>query len=132
MARIIVTGTTAVLKSEYDLQTLKRVEKYKPETLILRDSNGEPTFRVATRDYGGGSANHNGVCFADSSVTDNKAVISYNVASDGEAAEDIKAAIKDKLGIAVQNLSKIEERIESALASIEKDNAEIDTFIQYV
>lgn len=129
MANIKVAGNVAVIESAVSLDTLKRIEKYRPKALQLFDDAKEPYFAVATS-KGDGSVSRYGVSFGQASFGEGRnAVVAIDIP---EGVEDAKAWIEDRIGTAILNLNKVEAQLGDACAEIDVELAAIRDHITVV
>ena len=123
MANIKVAGNVAVIESAVSLDTLKRIEKYRPKALQLFDDAKEPYFAVAT-------SKRYGVSFGQASFGEGRnAVVAIDIP---EGVEDAKAWIEDRIGTAILNLNKVEAQLGDACAEIDVELAAIRDHITVV
>lgn len=103
--------------SAYDIETLKKVKKFRPEALVLYKGEGkekEPVCAIGVS--GSASANEMGVTFAKNSVTTPKvATMSIELPNGKTTVEEINEFVREKLGLAIVNCTKIEEQIAEAM-----------------
>ena len=64
MSKIIITGSAIVLKSGLELDTLKKLAKYKPGAMEARDEKDRLVFKVAIAGEGEGSVSEKAIYFA--------------------------------------------------------------------
>ena len=87
MAKIIIAGNVFVVTSSHSLESIKLLEKYRPDALILKDDKGEPVFKVGTGTNA--SINKNGVCFNAATHDDQKlACMTFPIPPDTEDAKN--------------------------------------------
>lgn len=128
MAKIKVTGAAAVVKSDVKLEDYRKVEKYRPEKLVLRDEDDEPVFSVKTG-HGMGSIGKYGAVFGD--ITDGEEKFATITLVENEGfGEDAKAAVTEKVGVAILNLNKIEEAVPAVVQEIDAELATIAASIE--
>lgn len=129
--KAIVKFNNLFITSEYDIDTLKKVKKFRPDALTLYKGEGkekEPVCAILISKTA--SANENGICFAKDSVTTPKvAAMSMELPSDLDTADKINEWVRDKLGLAIVNCTKIEEQIANALNEIATDEAAMNAAI---
>lgn len=123
--KAIVKFNNLFITSEYDIETLKKVKKFRPEAMTLYKGEGkekEPVCAIMISKTA--SANQNGVCFAKDSVTAPKvATMAMELPTDLSTADKINEWVRDQLGLAIVNCTKIEEQIATALTEIANDEA---------
>lgn len=124
-AHVDVSGASAVVVSDVNLDDWKRVEKYAPEALkIVEEETGDTLFRVMTGPMGG-SMNENGVVFG-TYTNSGKATVTILL---DEEVEDKIQALKDTIGSALLDLNEIEKDIPTILTDIAEKEAEIEKLI---
>ena len=125
MAKITIAGDAVVVTSSVKLEDYQKIAKYRPEALTLLggEDGKEPIFGVAIVKEGSGNINQYGVEFSSSTRNDEKLACLTMVYSG--TAGDIKEAVADRIGVAILNLSKLEEKVPAVLAEIEAEKAAI-------
>ena len=117
--------------SAYDIETLKKVKKFRPEALVLYKGEGkekEPVCAIGVSRNA--SANAMGVTFAKDSVTSPKvATMSIELPAGLTDATKINAWVRDILGLAIVNCNKIEDQIAAAMTEINADEAAMNAAI---
>lgn len=123
MAKVTVVGNAAVITSSVKLEDIKRVEKYRPEALILLSEDGkEPIFRVGTASGNGGISKY-GVEFAEESRdSEKRAVITLGFEAN---TDDLKKSIVEAIGSSLIKLNKVEENIASVLGEITNEEQKL-------
>lgn len=119
------------ITSAYDIKTLEKVAKFRPDALDLYKGEGkekEVVCSIAVSKKA--SANDLGITFAKNSATaPYVATMSIDLPDDANTTEKINAFVRDKLGLAIVNCLKIEEQIATALTEIASDEAAMDAVI---
>ena len=123
-AHVDISGASAVLVSDIDLEDWKRVEKYQPEALKIVDEDGNTLFRVMTGTVGG-SADNKGVCFG-TYTNSGKATVTTILE---EKATDKVAAVAEVMGNGLLDLNEIEATIPGILEDIAAKEAQIAELI---
>lgn len=117
MAKFVLAGHSCNLISGVKMEDYRKVERFAPEVLTLKDEEGNPVFKVTTNHSGEGTFSEFGVEF--SSAPDMKgypiAVLNVRGADD---IEELKTVIAEEFGMVVTNLAKIEALIPQALEEI--------------
>lgn len=116
MANIKIVGNAAVLTSALKREEIATVHKYRPEALVLKDEEGTPYFRVGFT-TGKGSVSKYGVEFDGVSHDDLKLALITLCVDCGED-EDIREIVADALGVALNNLNKVEAQVAPMLEEI--------------
>lgn len=135
MAKILVAGHSAVITSSVKLEDIKKVSKYDPDKLTLKDEEGEIQFAVGiakakadTVDWG--SISQYGVEFAPYADANGYAVVTATIDPEVIGERDIKDILADKLGGAVLKLEKVEAGIAPAIVAIDAEINVIKSHIQ--
>ena len=123
-AHVDISGASAVLVSDVDLEDWKRVEKYQPENLKIVDEDGNTLFRVMTGSVSG-SADNKGVCFG-TYTNSGKATVTTILE---ENATDKVAAVAEVMGNGLLSLNEIEAGIPAVLDEIAAKEARIAELI---
>jgi hypothetical protein len=126
MAKFKVVGDAAVLISDISVETLEKLETFRPEALQLLDEDKEPIFAIATGPHG--HMGSFGVCF-DSKTPTNKAQLTLNLPVNMTNAEK-KEYIKTKFGLALLKLNKLEANIQADAASLAADFDSVERSIE--
>lgn len=119
MAKILIAGNAVVVTSRYTLADLKKVAKYRPEYLRLKNANDENVFAVFVGNNGNGFINNYGVMFTDETRDDRKLATLTMAVADGEGIDDIRQYVVDTIGTGLVHLREIEENLDFALAEID-------------
>lgn len=128
MAKIKVSGAAAVVVSDVRLEDYQKVEKYRPERLVLKDEDGSPYFKVNIG-TGVGSIGKYGATFGD--VTDGAAKhATITIIADNGFGEDAKATVTEKVGVSILNLNKIEGQMPEVIREIDAELANIAASIE--
>ena len=124
MANIIIAGDAAVVKSTMKLEDIKTIEKYRPKELILKggEDGKEPIFAIGTTS-GTGNINSVGASFGSETRDDDKLACITLIISG--ATGDVKDWVADRLGAAIINLNKLEQKLPAVLAEIAAEKAEV-------
>ena len=131
MSKIKVAGDAVVITSSMKLDDLKTIEKYRPESLILKGGadNKEPIFAITTKGRYG-NINSNGATFASES-RDGEKLATITMCVD-EFEGDIKEFIADNLGLAKSRLDALEETLPEVLSAIIEERTTIMDSIEVV
>lgn len=127
MARIIVAGNSIIVESGYTLEDLKKIERYSPSSLELRNEiSGAGIFKVGTTN-GNGTIGTYGASFGCESRTGSgKALITMEIPQsvpNNEAA--IQQYIEETVGVALLRLNSVERGLDDVLRGIEIKRSEI-------
>lgn len=129
--KAIVKYNNLFITSEYDMATLKKVNKFRPEALVLYKGEDKDKTVACMMGIGDeGSASPFGIIFAKDSVTaPNVATVTIALDSKLKTTDDINAWVRDQLGLAIVNCTKIEAQIANAMTEIAADEAAMNSAI---
>ena len=128
-AKIKVVGGVAVIESDAKLETIKKLQKYRPDSLRLFEGTGkdkEEVFAICAAPKGNGSINIYGASFGTATTTDGKATITLMIP---EGTGDAKEWVKETVGVAILNLNKVESQFTGAIEEIDTELAAIEANI---
>ena len=129
--KAIVKFNNLFITSAYNVETLKKVAKFRPDALVLYKGEGkekEPVCAIGVSKNA--SANAMGVTFAKDSVTNPKvATMNIELPVGLTDATKINEWVRDMLGLAIVNCNKIEDQIAAAMTEIAADEAAMDAAI---
>lgn len=123
-AKIKIAGRACVVESQFALDKIALLQKFRPKALSLFEGEGackSEVFKVGTG-KGNGSINAFGASFGSGETADNKAVITMMIP---ESVTDPKKWAEDTIGVAILNLNKVEEQFEAALAEVEAEQKSV-------
>ena len=120
MAKIIIAGEAVVITSALKLEDIRKVEKYRPDALVLKggEDGKEPIFRVGVCN-GTGKINKYGAEFG-SETHDEEKFATITLVINGLEG-DIREAVAESIGTAILNLNKLEETIPAVIAEIDAE-----------
>lgn len=126
-ANVKIVGSACVVTSSVKLEDYKLVEKYRPEALKLYDEDNEHEviFAVSTTENEAGSIDKYGAEFGPVASSEGYATITMLIVP----GDDTREVVKEKMGVGLLRLNKIEEGIAAALESIREEDAMIEQFI---
>lgn len=120
MAKITIAGDAMVITSSMTLEEIKKLEKYSPKSLVLKekeDGKEVEVFRVGSTD-GCGVINQYGASFGSASHDEKAlATITMGIPKD---TEDARSYAAEKVGAALMNLNQIEEGSALALKIVDE------------
>ena len=121
MAKIVIAGDAVVVTSAMKLEDIKTIEKYRPKELVLKggEDGKEPIFGVGTT-HGAGNINAVGASFGSETRDDDK-LACITLFLDGV----VKDWVADRLGAAIINLNKLEEKLPTVLEEIAAEKATV-------
>lgn len=124
MAKVIIAGDAVVVKSTLKLEEIQTVEKYRPNELVLKggEDGKEPIFAVGTT-TGVGNINEFGASFGSASHDDEK-LATITLSATGITG-DVKEWVADRIGGALVNLRKLEEKLPEVLEAIAAERTAI-------
>ena len=117
--------------SAYDIETLKKVKKFRPNALNLYEGEVKEKTCVCTIDVGDhDSIGKYGICFAADAVTGDKvAALSRPVPANLKDAAAIHEWVNEEFGLVIVKCKKVEEQIAAALTEIATDEASMNEAI---
>ncbi len=123
MANVLVAGHSAIITSSLSVEEIKKVQKYQPDALTLKDEEGEPIFKIGFAAHGTGDVSKFGVEFDAAPGVNGKAVVTMAFCPGDGNEDEVKTALAEIIGAAMVNLSKIEAAVPGILESV---NAKIE------
>ena len=117
MAKFVVAGHTCILVSGVKMEDIRKVERFAPEILTLKDEDGNPVFKVTTDHCGEGTFSEFGVEFSCTPDMNGYPIATLNVRG-ADDVEELKTIIAEEFGMVVTNLAKVEALIPQALEEI--------------
>lgn len=129
--KAIVKFNNLFITSKFDVATLKKVAKFRPEALNLTKGEGKEKTTVCVLGVGDkASYSPYGIVFSKDSVTaPNVATLAVELPASLKTTADINEWVRDKLGLAIVNCEKIEAQVDAAMAEIVADEAAMDAAI---
>lgn len=123
MSKIIITGSAIVLKSGLTLANLKKLSKYKPDAMEMRDEKDRLVFKVAIAGEGEGSISEKAVYFAPQTHdAEGLATVTMSIPA---SVSDAKEYAADLLGRVYLNLADLERVMASASTSVDTAKAQM-------
>lgn len=120
--------TTMVLKSDVQLELLKKLARTNPDALRIVDENGNPKFSACVAKCGSGRINSIGAEFAPETGEDGLAKITIDL----PACESVGDYIADTYGRAITNLQAVEAQISEAVEAMGVQRAAINDMISII
>ena len=111
MAKILVAGDAVIITSSVALEDIKTVKKYRPKALVLMggEDGKEKVFAMDWTKGSGGintfSASFNG------ETRDDAKLATITMALPEGFSGDVEEFVKEKIGVGIINLNKLEEKI---------------------
>lgn len=125
-----VKSNILFITSDYSIDDLKKVAKYRPDAMKLVEGEGDEKHTVAAICVGTkSSVAPNGIVFAPVGGTTGKAVVTMELPTDCDSEDEVRNYIHEKVGMTVINGTKIEAQVADALASIDADFTAMDEAI---
>ena len=108
-----------VITSSLKLEDIEKVEKFRPDSLILRggEDGKEPVFRVGASKKTGGAINKYGVTFA-SEAKDGSGLATLTLFLPKDIP-DVKESLVDTYGDVFDNLAVLEEKMPDIIKDID-------------
>lgn len=125
MAKIVIAGDAVVVTSSLKLEDIRTIAKYRPKELVLKggEDGKEPIFAIGVTD-GCGNINEVGASFG-RETHDEEKLASITMCTGAGTTGDIKEWVADRIGGAIINLNKLEEKLPAVLEEIEAEKAEV-------
>ena len=129
--KAIVKFNNLFITSKFNMATLKKVAKFRPEALNLTKGEGKEKTTVCVLSTGDkASYSPYGLVFAKDSVTaPNVATMAVELPSTLKTTDDINEWVRDKFGLSIVNCEKIEAQIDAAMTEIDADEAAMNAAI---
>lgn len=124
----------AVIALDCKVEDIEKVETYAPEAMILKDEDGNQTFKLIVDccPYGvnlGGIADF----MASFSIVGDKVLCWFGLPSDSvESKESKEEYIKKNYGVTLNNIIEVETQIKSVIANINHKIEEVGENIQHL
>lgn len=124
MAKIKVVGEAAVIISEVKLDDIKKIARYRPCALALKDDTEKKNtiFQVGVSSDRMGDICAFGAFFGAADADGFATITVAPLALDGE---DVKEAVAEKIGPAILLLNKLEETLPDVIEEIDGEHADI-------
>ena len=123
---VTITGDSFTVISNLDVEQIKKVEKYQPSALVLRDKDNNDLFALDYNNKSMGCIGTYGVIY--STCVGKKAAFTNLLPSElSDTAK--KERVTDLIASALQNLDLVEKQIAVACGTVDKLIAEIATKI---
>lgn len=128
MTKITIHGDALVLTSGLKLETLRKIKKYRPDAMILRDKEKNPIFSI---DVGSkaASANKNGIVFVSASHDENGYATYTEMIPTGMSSTEAENYAEDKFGAIILKMNVLEEALGASLTEIEAEIASVQAAI---
>ncbi len=127
-AAVKIVGGACVVESDYTLDQLKTLEKFRPNSLALFENKGqqkEMIFKVGTT-KGNGSICECGVSFGET-PSNGHAAVTLMIP---EGTQDAKKWAEERIGVSILRLKKVEEGLDDAVADVAQEQAAVAAAIQ--
>lgn len=133
MAKIVIAGNAAVIKSTLKLEDIALVEKYRPNELTLKggEDGKEPIFTLGVAAEGCGNVGTYGASF-DCETRDDEKLACTTMMITGSPAGDIADWIVEELGGAMTNLGKLEARLPDVIREIHEEQTAVKANISVI
>lgn len=129
--KAIVKFNNLFITSAYDVATLAKVAKFRPDALSLTKGEGKEKTVLCMMGVGKkASYSPFGIVFEKDSVTAPKvATLTVELPESLKTTADINAWVRDNLGLAIVNCEKIEAQVAAAMTEIAADEAAMNAAI---
>lgn len=120
MANIKILGNIFAITSTFKLEDLKRIKRFRPEALTLKDENGEPVFEVGVCSAGGFGAS----CVVFCCETQDEARLACVTAELPKIPEgkNVREFLADEVGGILAKLNKLEATLPEVLDEINAEH----------
>lgn len=125
-AKVKVFGNACVIESDYSVDDLQKVAKFRPKKLSLFTDDKEEYFKVMVG-KGLGGINKYGASFSATPSANKKAVITMTIP---EGTEDPKKWAEDAIGVSILNLNKVESGLGDVLMDIYAEQCQVASCIE--
>lgn len=122
MAKVTIAGRAVVITSDITLDDIKKVAKYRPEELIIKDKDKNPVFAISAT---GNSVNQFGISFPEK-TRDDKGFAMITLITDPYKGEDFKGHVMDKIGGAVLKLEELEKTLPGVIKEIDEERKSLE------
>lgn len=132
MAKIMIAGNAAVVKSALKLEDIALIQKYRPNELTLKggEDGKEPIFTLGIAPEGCGNVGTYGASF-DSETRDDEKLACTTMVISGVTG-DISDWVVEQFGGAMTNLNKLEARLPAVIAEIHEEQDAVKANISVV
>lgn len=128
MSKIIAAGDAAVVVSSIKLEDLRKVAKYRPDALTLKDEDGNAYFAVCVGKKP--EIGKFGVVY-NAEMNDGSGIACLTVdISDRNPAVDVKTYLADLLGGTLANINAVETGVAATLSEIDAEIASVKDSIE--
>lgn len=126
-----VKFNTMFVTSKFDVATLKKVAKFRPEAMILYKGEGKDKTPIcALMVSGKDDISKSGITFAHDSATGDKvAVLSREIPAAAKTPDEIREWMREEFGLTIVNCEKIEDQIDAAMGEINADESAMNAAI---
>lgn len=120
MANIKVLGNVFAITSGFKYDELKRVQRFRPEALELKDADGDTLFQISVACSGGFG---NGCVVFDCKTPDEQALacVTADLPRIPEG-KDVREYLADEVGGILANVNKIEQTLPGVLEEINAEH----------
>ena len=131
MAKILAVGKALVVTSTLKLDEIETVKKYRPDSLVLYEGEGdkkEPVFAIGVAGGNGdGNINKFGASFDGKNPEGYAQITMFMNIHEGENVKDV---IADEIGVAILRLGELEEKLPAVIEEIKAEKAAIQATIE--
>lgn len=123
MAKVKIVGKAVVVTSAIKMEDLRKIKKYAPDALILKDeASGNPVFGIGTG--GMGVLNSKGAEFNGVSH-DGQGLATITMTLDIGEQEDAKEVVTEILGVPLMKLNELEGKLPAVISGLNEQAAKI-------
>lgn len=121
MAKLTLSGNAITVTTKITSEDFFKIEKYSPESLTIRDDNGNPIFKIDFGDIGRGSINNYGIVFDSVNEEDNMYLSVIDEGGYSEyTTEEKKEIVVKQYAAPLVKINQIEMFLEGVLETITK------------
>lgn len=129
MAKIIIAGNSCTLESAYTTEQLKKIKKFRPNALQLKDAEKKNVeFMVDLGKNGGVSPM--GIVF-DGTTHDGQSLACLTKMLPADVS-DVKEWVMDNIGAAILKLNKLESNLGGVLTEIDEEVTAVQSSISVI
>lgn len=116
-----ITGSAVVITADLKLDDLKKLKKYRPESLTLTDESKEPTFAIGTTP-GCGEISRYGIEFSET-APDAEGRATCTMILSVPNTEGISETVADLIGGSLLKLQELERKLPDIIAEMNQERA---------
>lgn len=125
-AKVMVVGSTAVIRSDLPLTTIRMYEKYRPgycRSVDYSTDASKVVFQIGVSSEGPGHISKYGISFSPTPAADGSACVTVQVP---DTVSDPVAWLKEEYGAALLEFAQLEKDMQSSVHEMEEDANSVD------